>query len=458
MAAANGWSVTTASPGAAERQLQHDEAPRTVKQVGLRAKIIRVFALQLLLISLATLLGVYFTNSLIRDSLMRGALDGEAAHYWTLYSENTRQPLPNTDNMVGYMARGADYTNVPEAVYRIGSEPGYHRGSYNGDEQIVHVSDRGDARLFLVFDNESVSDLALFFGIVPLTVVLLLVYGLMLFAYRMSQRAISPIVRLANYLENFQFGETQSPALELGPLRSQADTEVATMIEALDHFTDRVDAFIERERIFTRDASHELRTPVAVFKASLDLLEKNQQRPESELRAFARMRRTLNDMEGLIGTMLMLASEELPPSEPLLVNDIVHHQTEQLSTMAGNAGNTLTVAENAQLTIEAPLRVVQILLTNLIRNAISYTRDGSVVVTIDADSVSVEDSGIGMTTEELKSAFDPFFRGQTARDTSKGHGLGLSIVKRLVDQFGWSLNATSEPGSGTRINVRFAQA
>ncbi len=428
-----------------------------MKQVGLRAKIVRVFALQVLLISLATLLGVYFSNSIVQDVLMRGALEGESEHYWNLYKANPQQPLPNTDNMIGYMAVGGELSGIPQAVHHIGYEPGYHRGEFDGDEHIVHVSDHETNRLFLVFDNDSVSDLALFFGIVPLSIVLLLVYGFMLFAYRMSQRAISPIVRLANYLEDFEFG-ADNAQLELGPLRSQSDTEVATMIEALDHFTGRVNAFVERERIFTRDASHELRTPVAVFKASLDLLEKNTERSPADYKAFSRMRRTVNDMEGLIETLLLLASEQMPPKEMVLVNDIVNQQAEQLQPIAENAGNEIAVKQDAQLTIEAPVRVVQILVTNLLKNAINYTQQGQIEVCIGPRSMSVSDSGVGMTAEELSQAFEPFYRSESARESSRGHGLGLSIVRRLVAQYGWQVNAESEPGEGTSIEVAFVPA
>ena len=426
-----------------------------MKKVGLRAKIIRVYALQVLLISLATLLGIYLSNSIVQDVLMRGALEGEATHYWELYRENPNQPLPNTDNLVGYMALRGDAGTVPVSVHRVGHEPGYHRSEFEGHEQIVHVSDQGDARLYLVFDSASVSDLALFFGIVPLSIVLLLVYGLMLFAYRMSQRAVSPIVKLANYLENFEFGEQNTPPLELAALRGQSDIEAATMIEALEHFTARVNAFVDRERVFTRDASHELRTPVAVFKGSLDLLEKDQSRNDTDTKALTRMRRTVSDMEGLIETLLLLASEEQPPKDHVHVNALMHRTIDSLNSLADKSNNKITVEERAQVHIDAPLRVVQILITNLLRNAIAYTQDGTITVGIDHDSISVTDTGIGMSKQDLERAFDPFYRSEAARETGKGHGLGLSIVRRLIEQYAWSIETQSEPGEGTTIRVHF---
>ncbi len=422
---------------------------------GLRAKIIRVFALQVLLIGLATLLGIFLTNSIVQDVLMRSALEGEAEHYWRLYRDNPSQPLPNTDNMVGYMATDGDDSAVPEAVANIGEEVGYHRASFRGQEQIVHVSDNGNARLYLVFASDSVTDLALFFGIIPLSIVLLLVYGFMLFAYRMSQRAISPIVQLSNYLDELEFGDDGVQVLELAPLRKQADSEVAAMIEALDHFTARVNAFIERERLFTRDASHELRTPVAVFKGSLDLLEKTTERPEADRRALDRMRRTVNEMEDLIETLLLMATEQRPSSESVEINDIVRHLIDTLHPLAQQSNNTLALKEEAALVVHAPRPIVQMLLTNLIRNAIAYTSNGTIEVVVTGYSVVIHDDGIGMSGEELERAFDPFFRAPHAREKVNGHGLGLAIVQRLADEYGWSISATSEPGHGTRFAIAF---
>ena len=98
---------------------------------------------------------------------------------------------------------------------------------------------------------------------------------------------------------------------------------------------------------------------------------------------------------------------------------------------------------------------MQIIVTNLLRNAINYTRDGRIEISVSADSVRVSDSGVGMTESEVKAAFEPFFRSEKAREKSSGHGLGLAIVRRLVDQYNWSVDVNSEPDVGTEVIVRF---
>jgi signal transduction histidine kinase len=145
------------------------------------------------------------------------------------------------------------------------------------------------------------------------------------------------------------------------------------------------------------------------------------------------------------------------PVVDISVNEMVAGQLELLQPMADGFGNRLGLQEDAQLRVRAPAKVVEIIVGNLMRNAINYTRNGSVDVIVTAHSVLVRDSGVGMSADELRKAFEPFYRADESRGRTKGHGLGLAIVKRLVAQFGWQVSARSAPGEGTTIEVRFAR-
>ena len=240
-------------------------------------------------------------------------------------------------------------------------------------------------------------------------------------------------------------------------MRGLANAEVDVMIDAMDHFTSRLDAFIDRERIFTRDASHELRTPIAVFKGSLDLLQKDKERSAVDQKALARMRRTILDMEGLIETLLLLArGEELePPKDKVKINELIPEYIDQVASMAQSRDIKLSMIESAELWLRAPERVIQILVINLLRNGIAYTQEGSVEIELSSSEIIVRDTGVGMTSREVDQAFDPFFRGEKVRTNTSGHGLGLSIVKRLVHQFGWRIRVQSHVGEGTEVTIAF---
>ena len=430
-------------------------------------KLGRVVALQVLLLSATVAAGIYITNTIVEDFLITEALQNEASHYWSLYEQDPNHPLPNTANMRGYLVNpDVSPESIPRPNGIVPEQLLQHpagflgRVSMNEESPTLFVSQQSDdlgPRLYLVFFSEDVSQLAFYFGILPLSLALLLVYGFSFLTYRLSHRAISPIVKLADYLEEFRFGSYNQPAVDLGDLRALANLEVDVMIDAIDSFAERLDTFIERERIFTRDASHELRTPIAVFKGSLDLLQRKSDRSEDDVKAFARMRRTVDDMEGLIETLLLLArGEEVERIHEIrCLNELVPGYVEQLAPMAAERSLDLSIDEQAQLWVKAPSRVIQIILTNLLRNAINYTQQGSVIVRIRKNTISVIDTGIGMSPEELQHAFEPFYRGERSRASSMGHGLGLSIVRRLVHQFDWLIHVQSNVGKGTEVTIEF---
>lgn len=422
---------------------------------GLHYKLIRAFLLQILLISMVTLFGVFAAAKVVEDVLVRHALKGEAAHFWALYLKDKDYPRPNTMNLTGYLAVDDDFSKVPEPLRSL--HPGYVRAELDDHSPIVYVEDHDNSRLFLVFNEEQVSDLSFYFGIVPLSLVLILLYLFAWLSYRQTSKAISPVVKLARKVDRFNFREQRIADLDLKELRDSADNEVTTLIDALEHFTERLELFIERERNFTRDASHELRTPLAVIKSSLALLQKRSDYQENETKALVLIDRTVRDMEALIETLLLLAREEssLLPDDDILVNDLLVNLVDQIGRILGNDHVKTQIEENCLLSIRAPEKVLNILFGNLLRNAFSYTKEGLISVTIDERRVTVEDSGDGMEREQLERAFEPFFRGRT---DGKGHGLGLAIVKRFCDRFGWLLQVRSKSGEGTSVSVVFPQA
>ena len=423
--------------------------PRT----NLRAKLIKVFLIQVVLISLVTIAGIYAAKTTVEDVLVREALQGEAQHFWQLRQQQPDFPLPNTMNLIAYLATGNDMSAVPEALRDL--QPGLQRTQLAGEEPLVYVEDQGDQRLFLVFDEVKVSRLALVFGILPLAAVLVTLYLLAWIAYRQSHKAVSPIVKLATAVEEAEIREGNLPDLDLSELRQIPDEEVTSLVKALDQFTHRLELFIDRERLFTRDASHELRTPIAVLRSAMELLERRYQVEEDK--TIRRIYRTLYDMEALIETLLLLAREEEDtlPSSRVIVNQLLSEEVETLRLLFQDKAIAVQIEEESELVLQAPARVLQILIGNLLRNAFNYTPKGTIAIRIWDQGFAVKDSGVGMDEEQVKQVFQPFYQVEKG---SNGYGLGMTIVKRLCNRYNWHLTVASELGSGTEISVYFPKA
>jgi signal transduction histidine kinase len=96
---------------------------------------------------------------------------------------------------------------------------------------------------------------------------------------------------------------------------------------------------------------------------------------------------------------------------------------------------------------------MQVVVSNLLRNACSYTDAGRIEVILEQDRIVVRDTGIGMSQDSMFRAFEPFYRADPSRPN--GTGLGLSIVRRLCERFGWKVELESVLGRGTTATIRF---
>jgi signal transduction histidine kinase len=424
---------------------------------GLRRKIWIAFILQVAAISFATVLGVYGASAVLQDVLIHRALVDEAAHYWRRFDADPGAELPDTFNMKGHLHRpGADAGVLPEYLHEL--EPGYHSLPRARGGTLVYVEDRPAGRLFLEFKQEQVTALAFFFGAVPLVFVLIVIYVVAWATYRLSRRAVSPVIWLAEVVQKWDPKHPDIGQLRPEGLPIDVEGEVEVLANALHSFGSRISGLLERERNFTRDASHELRTPLTVIHAACELLEGEPDLPPHVLRTLVRIRGSAMDMEALIGAFLLLAREDdsALPNERVVVNTIVREELDRAEPLVHGRPVELVLREDARFCLLAPSRVLAVVLSNLIRNACAYTSEGTVTVVVGADFVRVGDTGEGMSEDELARVFDPFYRVQPQR--GGGHGLGLAIVQRLAERFDWRVSLHSRAGVGTSAQVRFPSA
>ncbi len=423
---------------------------------GIRRKLWVVFVLQVVAISFATVLGVFGAATVLEDVLIRRALTGEADFFWQRRAQEPEAPAPQTNNMTGYLvAAGASTQDLPAVLRPL--QPGYQRVPGENGEILAFVADGPSGRLYLVFNPEQIGRLAFLFGFIPLILVLIIIYITTWLAYRASRRALSPVVALAKVVRDWDPKEPDLAALSPERLSSDPDGDVETLARALHGYASRIEEFVARERDFTRDASHEMRSPLTVIKVAAEVLQEEELSPFGQ-RTVVRIQRSAQDMEALMEAFLILAREADTglPEEDFIVNDIVREEVERAQPLVAGRPLTLALDEPGAFALHAPPKVLAVLVGNLIRNACLYTESGEVRTTIGMDFIRIQDSGIGMSEEEVARAFQPFFRG--GRSRRGGHGVGLTIVKRLSDRFSWPVEMTSEMGHGTSVTIHFPQA
>ena len=220
-------------------------------------------------ISVAVLVSMFVAGKLMEDVLIEQALQSEAEYYWERVEKDGTRDLPDTMNLTVYRAGIGE--GIPGDLASL--EPGLHSWDDPRDA-IIYVSERGADRIVLVFESEQVDELVLLFGIVPLALALIVIYLSTFLAYRVSRRAVSPMVRLAHSVQALDPADPDPQQL-LSETDMEADDEIRVLANALEDLVMRIGEFTERERRFTRDASHELRTPLTVIKMAVERLSRD---------------------------------------------------------------------------------------------------------------------------------------------------------------------------------------
>jgi len=435
------------------------EHKNNFRQSTIRSKLSRKMTLQACLIGLVAVLSIGFASVVIEQFLVKEALTGEAKHFWECYEKDGTFQPPNTLNLKGYMTDVDSNAGIPKELQGHGL--GFQKMHGQTAHSLMYTTERNGKRLYLLFDGKSVLRLALYFGVFPLTIVLVLIYTTAWWVYRESNYLLSPIVWLANKFDRFDPAHADASLEDLSNIPGDVDWEIEKLVASFSSYSRRIQRFVERERAFTRDASHEFRTPLTVIKMASDLLLAEQDLDRYSKKYVTRIKGSARDMEELIDAFLILAREtdkEFEDEQTVIVN-VIEREIRSADIYLDNKPVTIEIDEQYPLEIFTARKVVAIVLGNLIRNAVLYTNEGSVTITIKKHSVVIADTGIGMTGEQTKKIFQPYYRAeQSGKTDRKGYGVGLTIVKRLSNRFNWIVEVDSEVGVGTRIEVFFDES
>ncbi len=253
----------------------------------------------------------------------------------------------------------------------------------------------------------------------------------------------------------------------MAPLAENAlPQELRPLAGSLNALLARLDDALNAQRRFTADAAHELRTPLAALKLQVELVERATD-AQARTAALSELEQGVDRASHLVEQLLAMARLE---PEAMARNfgdcDLVALAKDSIvarAVLAADKHIDLGLARATAVPVRADAASISMLLANLLDNALRYTPEGGRIdVAVDDDAgravLTVTDTGPGIAPIERERVFDRFHRGQNAADggTRNGSGLGLSIVKRIVDAHGATiaLNAGAD-GRGLAVSVRF---
>lgn len=238
--------------------------------------------------------------------------------------------------------------------------------------------------------------------------------------------------------------------------------EVEQLTASFNGMMDRLDAAFQVQKRFSANAAHELKTPLAAIKTTLQVLEMDADPSKEDYEEFVQdVKYSLDRLIGTVDHLLMLSGKETERvRETVHLRGLLEQAVDQLGYKAEAmevsievTGQDCAVTGNQALFYRG--------FYNLIDNAIKYNRkNGSIHITIGKEGgrtfVSIADTGIGMDEQTLQKVFEPFFRGDESRSQKiPGSGLGMSIVKQIFDTYGAEIKLASRKGEGSIIEIYF---
>ncbi|MGT2440963.1 ATP-binding protein [Bradyrhizobium betae] len=336
-------------------------------------------------------------------------------------------------------------------------QDGLHNDVYQGRPVRALLRTRVDGSRFAVTQRTEIrAELAGDMALRTLLPIAALVPCLMLLIALVIANSFRPLVRLANELD------ARRPD-DLGRLdAARAPSELQPFLLSINGLLRRMREVMEQQRQFIADAAHELRTPITALCLQAENLNSFDMPPSARNRIDA-LKSGIGRVKRLVEQLLVLARQDAAPpeeSEAVYLDKVAKCVVADLLPDAAARDIDLGFKRTEAIAVDGDSFAFASAIRNLVENAVKFTPDGGrvdvcVYQAHGAAVVEIEDTGPGISQADLDRIFEPFFRGRQA--SGPGSGLGLSIVKRIIDRAGGTItiaNVGGNEGAGLLVIVK----
>lgn len=281
--------------------------------------------------------------------------------------------------------------------------------------------------------------------------------------YFITQRAFRPVQQMSDSASEIGDGKDLSKRINL---QGSSKDEMYHLAQTFDKMFVRLETSFESEKQFTSDASHELRTPTSVIISQCEYALSQRNNPKEMEESLEVILRQSRKMSALISQLLLLARVDQEKHntfqfECINMSELTEIVVEELSLMVQEASINITTNIEEDLFIKADQTLMMRLLMNLLTNAIAYSKaNGTVNMQLFRDETNiigkVSDNGIGISEQHIVKIWDRFYRVDAARTSSNNGntGLGLSMVKWIIELHGGEITVESELGEGSTFTFK----
>ena len=277
--------------------------------------------------------------------------------------------------------------------------------------------------------------------------------------YLIVKRSFRPIDRMIKTAEEISSGNDLSKRIGC----QKGSSELYKAAASFDRMMDRIETSFEKEKQFTSDASHELRTPISVIIAASSYgLSHTDDKDAKE--TFGVISHQAERMSSLVSELLYIARADKGTikleKEDIDLSELMDMVAETMEERASEKNISIHAECNDSVIVCADRDMMMRVLINLVSNAITYGREnGNIWISVSRDAddaiITVRDDGIGISEEHINRIWDRFYQVDGSRSAGNGSGLGLSIVKEIATLHSGSVSVESEKGKGStfRVNI-----
>lgn len=391
---------------------------------------------------------LYFASDNIEEDHIEQVIEMEMDHLVYRYQKHADFISQIGSHLKTYVIHDID-DELQVPAYLRGLNAGYHRIYYGVEDFHVLVRVIDEVKFLVAYrialHQQRLSKLRLLI-LLSWVAVVAIAFAV---GYLLARILVKQVTDLAERVNLLAPGDVQDGLLT----QPGMDEEVAQLARALDDYQNRIKRMLQREQEFTANISHELRTPITTILTSCELLVTAADIPVKAYQRIKMIEAATTRMGEQIQALLFLAREQARGvKETVAVAECVYDAAEPLMAEIFRKKLTLEVLIAPDVVLKVNRQALHTVLMNLIRNAVQYTSSGYVRVGFNNQRLSISDSGIGIEPAYLPLLYERFFRGSTQ---GQGLGIGLAIVKRFCDHYGWGIEVDSTPGQGTTFHIIF---
>ncbi len=278
--------------------------------------------------------------------------------------------------------------------------------------------------------------------------------------WNLATRAIRPVEEIVTQTREIHSPEERKRITAYG-----RTYEFASLVEVLNEMLDRLEKAFDSQQRFTADASHELRTPMTSLRGTIEVALRRTRSLEDYREVLQSSLEEVIRMQALVGDLLILARKDThvlqPRREPVSADELIFEVTRELAPAAENRSVVFETGDIEPVVMLVDRDMIRRCLTNLVSNAVRHSPEGGRVAIQCTESdneivLGVQDEGEGVPESIRPNIFDRFYKADSARTAGEGAGLGLSLVKAMVEAHSGRVTVDDAPGGGALFQIHLS--